>query len=83
MATDWVHIDTAWDMVRDECAKLQAQLDAERALSDLLAKERDQRTQERDEWRDLCERSIAMTEEWRDMCTQWQKHYYALKAQAN
>jgi hypothetical protein len=69
MATDWVHIDTAWDMVREECAKLEAQLA--------------ERTAERDEWRDLCERSIAMTEEWRDMCTQWQKHYYALKAQQN
>ena len=62
MATDWVHIDTAWQIVREECAKIE---------------------KDRDEWRELAERAIAQIEQWKAMCEQWEKHYYALKAQQN
>ena len=49
MATDWVHIDTAWDMVREECAKIEADRDdwrdlAERAIAQI------------EQWKILCER---------------------------
>lgn len=49
MATDWVHIDTAWEMVREECAKIEADRDdwrdlAERAIAQI------------EQWRLVCER---------------------------
>lgn len=49
MATDWVHIDTAWEMVREECAKIEADRDdwrdlAERAIAQI------------EQWKLVCER---------------------------
>lgn len=34
MATDWVHIDTAWQIVREECAKIEADRDDWRELAE-------------------------------------------------
>ena len=49
MATDWVHIDTAWEMVREECSKIEADRDdwrdlAERAIAQI------------EQWKLVCER---------------------------
>lgn len=83
MATDWVHIDTAWDMVREECAKLEAELAAERHLVEVLTEQRNALTTDRDDWRDLAERAIAQIEQWKILCERWEQRYNQLQARSN
>ena len=59
-------------------AKLEAKMTIA-LLESFLAKA----YQERDEWRELCERSLNQIEEWKAVCEKWEARYNEMIARNN